>query len=172
MASLVTPVAKRPRIVISNAQKKALRTWYYSPSIKKTLTDASVWQYSEYRYTLSSLTASDILSNKNKHLDSDLINLKSKSSRTVKQDILEMALSDQALRFDQAHSVITRDLLRLKATEFWQKLPEYQGLEYLSQSKGWLARFKSRFNFRQYRKAREVSSITITEDILSQISQI
>ena len=100
MASLVTPVAKRPRIVISNAQKKALRTWYYGPGIKKTLAEASVQWYSEYRYTLSSLTASDILSNKNNYLDSNLINLKSKSLRTVKQDILKMALSDQALCFD------------------------------------------------------------------------
>ena len=100
MASLVTPVAKRPRITISNAQKKALRIWYYGPGVKKTLAEASVWQYSEYGYTLSSLTASDILSNKNKHLDSDLINLKSKSLRTVKWDILKMALSDWALRFN------------------------------------------------------------------------
>jgi hypothetical protein len=172
MASLVTLVAKRPRIAISNAQKKALRTWYYGPGVKKTLAEASVWWYSEYGYTLSSSTASDILSNKNKHLDSDLINLKPKSSRTAKWDILEMAPSDWALRFDQAHGVVTRDLLRLKATEFWQKLPEYQGLECPNWSEGWLAGFKSRFNFRRRRKAREASSITITEDILSQMSQI
>jgi hypothetical protein len=45
MASLATLVAKRPRIVISNAQKKALRTWYYAPGIKKTLAEASTWWY-------------------------------------------------------------------------------------------------------------------------------
>jgi hypothetical protein len=94
MASLTTPVAKRPRIAISNAQKKALRTWYYTPGLKKTLADASAWWFSQYGYALSSSTASDILSNKNQHLDSRPVNLKSKSIRTPKWDILESILSD------------------------------------------------------------------------------
>jgi hypothetical protein len=172
MASSATPVAKRPRIAISNAQKRALRTWYYTPGIKKTLAEALTWWYSQYGYTLSSSTASDILSNKNKHLDSDHVNLKSQSSRTAKWDILEKALADWALRFDQAHGVVLGDLLRLKATEFWQKLPEYQGLECPSWSEGWLGGFKNRFNFRRRRKVGEASSIAITEDILIQMSQI
>ena len=37
-------VAKRPRIAISNAQKKALRTWFHDPTTsfgsKKTLANA------------------------------------------------------------------------------------------------------------------------------------
>ena len=64
MASSVTLTAKRPRIAISNAQKRALRTWFYAPGLKKTLAKASAWQLSKYRYALSSSTASNILSNK------------------------------------------------------------------------------------------------------------
>ena len=76
------PVAKRPRITITNAQKKGLRAWYHTPSQKKTLVDASTWWYSQYGHHLSSLTTSDILSVKNSHLDSDQANLKAKNSRT------------------------------------------------------------------------------------------
>jgi hypothetical protein len=94
MAFLPTPAAKRPRIAISNAQKKALRTWYYTPGLKKTLAEASTWWFAQYRYTLSSSTARDILSNKYQYLDSNSVNLKAKTSRTAKWDILEKALSN------------------------------------------------------------------------------
>jgi hypothetical protein len=113
MASLATPVAKRPRIAISNAQKKALRAWYYTPGLKKTLAEASTWWFSQYGYTLSSSTASDILSNKNQHLDSDSVNLKAKTSRTAKWDILEKALP-WALQFDEVHGTVTGDRFAAK----------------------------------------------------------
>ena len=136
MASLVTPMAKRPRIAISNAQKKALRAWYFAPGPKKTLAKASAWWYSEYSYTLSSLTASDILLKKNQHLDSNSVNLKAKTSRAAKWDTLEMALSDWAIHFDQANSMISSDLIRTKATRLWKTIPEYQGLECPTWSNG------------------------------------
>ena len=119
MSFPAVPVAKRPRISITNAQKKALRAWYYTPSPKKTLADASAWWYAEHGYPLSSSTAHDILSAKNSHLDSDQVDLKAKNSRAAKWDTLEKALGDWATRFDQAHGTVSGDLLRLKATEFW-----------------------------------------------------
>ena len=94
MSFLAVPVAKRPRIGITNAQKKALYTWYYIPGLKKTLADASAWWHAEYRYPLSSSTVYDILSIKNSHLDSDQVDLKAKNSRTAKWDTLEKALGD------------------------------------------------------------------------------
>ena len=166
------PVAKRPRIGISNAQKKALRTWYYTPGLKKTLADASAWWHAKYGHPLSPSTASDILSVKNSHLDSDLVNLKAKNSRTAKWDTLEKALGDWAVRFDQVHGIVSGDLLRLKASEFWQRLPEYQGLECPSWSEGWLSGFKTRYNFRRRRKVGEASSVEITEDIITQMKRI
>ena len=119
MPFLAIPVAKRPRIGITNAEKKALYTWYYIPSLKKTLVDISAWWYTEYRYPLYPSTASDILLVKNNHLDSDQVNLKAKNSRTVKWNTLKKALGDWAIRFDQAYSTVLGNLLRLKATEFW-----------------------------------------------------
>ena len=66
-------VAKKPRIAISNAQRKALRTWFHDPttsfSTKKTLADAISWWNSQFGYDISRSTASDILSNKYSSLD-------------------------------------------------------------------------------------------------------
>ena len=165
-------MAKRRRIAISNAQKKALRAWYYTPGLKKTLAEASTWWFSQYGYTLSSSTASDILSNKNRHIDPDLVNPKAKTSRTAKWDILEKALSDSALRFDEVHGTVTGDLLRLEATGFWQRLPEYQGLECPCWSEGWLSGFKNRFSFHRRRKVGEAASIEVIEEITIQMNQI
>ena len=88
------PVAKRPRIGITNAQKKALRAWYHTPGLKKTLADASAWWYTEYGYPLRPSTASDILSAKNNHLDSNQVNLKAKNLRTVKWNTFKKALGN------------------------------------------------------------------------------
>jgi DDE superfamily endonuclease/Fission yeast centromere protein N-terminal domain/Tc5 transposase DNA-binding domain len=172
MASSVTPTAKRPRIAISNAQKRALRTWFYAPGPKKTLAEASAWWFSKYGYALSSSTGSDILSNKHQHLDSDSVNLKAKTSRTAKWDTLEKALSDWAIHFDQANGMVSGDLIRTKATKLWEAIPEYQGLECPKWSNGWLDGFKGRFNFHRRRKAGEAASIQITEDILIQMDKI
>ena len=79
---LAVIVIKRPRIAITNAQKKGLHAWYHTPSQKKTLVDASTWWHSQYGHHLSSSTTSDILSVKNSHLDSDQANLKAKNLRT------------------------------------------------------------------------------------------
>jgi hypothetical protein len=93
--------------VISNAQKKALRTWFSTPGGgKKTPTDASTWWNSNYGYPLSLSTASDILSSRNLHLDSDDFNPKAKKDRSARWEVLEAALSDWALRFDQAHGTL------------------------------------------------------------------
>ena len=105
-------------------------------------------------------TASDILSSQNAFLDEDQakLNLKAKAEKTAKWEILRQAPDpDWALRFDQAHGTVTGDLLRTKATEFWNALPEYQGLECPKWSDGWLSGFKSRFNFhRRQRLVRQL----------------
>jgi hypothetical protein len=175
MSSSATPVAKRPRVAISNARKKAFRAWYLDPTTgKKTLADASAWWKTQYGYSLSLSTASNVLSARNTYLDQDDIRLnpKTKSDRTAKWEILESALSDWALRFDQAHGTVSGDLLRVKATEVWQKLPEYQGLECPSWSEGWRSGFKYRFNFHRRRKVGKASSVEITDDIMAQMDQI
>jgi hypothetical protein len=85
MASLV---AKRPRMAIQNCQRKALRAWYCDPtttlSVKKTLADASTWWNSQYGYSISASTASEILLSRYIYLDTDVSNDRVKKKRLAK----------------------------------------------------------------------------------------
>jgi hypothetical protein len=78
----------------------------------------------QYGYSLSSSTASDILSAKYTFLDSDTSNIQAsaKRKRSAKWTVLEEALSQWAFQFDSVHGVVSGDLLRVKATELWQRL--------------------------------------------------
>jgi hypothetical protein len=171
-------VAKKPRIAISNAQRKALRTWYHDPATsfgrKKTLADTITWWHSTYGYKISASTASDILSSKYEYLDKNdsKIGAQTKRERVGRWKVLEEALGEWAIRFDTQHGTVSGDLLRLKATELWSKLDEYQGQPCPSWSEGWLTGFKSRFNFRRRRKVGEAASVLITDDITAQMDHI
>src|SRR5258705_268162 len=169
-------VAKKPRIAISNAQRKALRTWFHDPTTsfgaKKTLADAISWWNSQFGYDISRSTASDILSNKYSSLDNSNMKGNVKKDRKPKWPILEQALRDWALQFEAVHGTVSGDLLRIKATELWQRLDEYQGQEPPNWSEGWLEGFKSRNNFRRRRKAGESGSVEITEEILARMQEI
>ena len=169
-------VAKKPRIAILNTQRKALRTWFHDPTTsfgaKKTLADAISWWNSQFSYDISRSTASDILSNKYSSLDNSNIKGNVKKDRKPKWHILEQALRDWALQFEAVHGTVSGDLLRIKATELWQRLDEYQGQEPPNWSEGWLEGFKSRNNFRRRRKAGESGSVEITEEILARMQEI
>ena len=116
---------------VSNAQRKALRAWYQDANSTfgsiKTLADTSTWWNDQYGYPLSSSTASDILSSKYTFLDTDDSKIQGdlKRKRGAKWKVLEEALSEWALQFESVHGVVSGDLLRLKATEFWTRLDEY-----------------------------------------------
>ena len=122
-------VAKRPRIVIQNSQRKALRDQYCDPTTtlgaKKTLADASTWQNSQYGYSISVSTASEILSSKYSYLDTDVSNDQVKKKRPAKWQVLEDILSEQAFEFDTVYRTMSGDLLRLKVTELQGRLSEY-----------------------------------------------
>jgi hypothetical protein len=91
-------VAKRPRMAIQNSQRKALWAWYYDPmtalGTKKTLADVSTWWNSQYRYSISISTASEILSSKYLYLDTDVSNDQVKKKRPAKWQVLEDILSE------------------------------------------------------------------------------
>jgi hypothetical protein len=142
--------------------------------LKKTLADASVWWNSQYGYTLGSTTASNILSSQYEFLDDPTTTIRgnTRKDRGAKWELLEEALAEWALRFDAAHGVVSGDLLRLKATELWQKLPQYQGQACPTWSEGWLEGFKQRHNFHRRRKVGEANSVEITKDITTEMDRI
>ncbi len=58
-------------------------------------------------------------------------------------------------------ATITREILKGKAHEFWQKLPQYQGLQELAWSNRWLQGFKGRHNIKEYVYHGEASSVEV-----------
>ena len=119
--------------------------------------------------TIKRSTLSNILSAKYSWLNStDLTKNKAtlKKNRQPKWATLKAALLEWQIWYDKYPSsgTITGDLLRYKATEFWNKLPEYTGLECPVWSDGWLTRFKKRSDIKERRRHGEAGSAQLDED--------
>ena len=107
------------------------------------------WWEAKHRAKIHRSTLSDILSDKWAHLDDlDLSKHISSTKRNRKPAwaTLEAALIEWQIRYDKhpGSGPTTGDLLRYKATEFWEKLPEYAGKDCPKWTEGWLAGFKKR----------------------------
>ncbi|KAI1000161.1 hypothetical protein K3495_g8037 [Podosphaera aphanis] len=62
-------------------------------------------------------------------------------------------------------AVITGDILKAKARELWQRLPQYTPeMEELNWSNGWLESFKKKFNIKQFVKHGEGAAADINSD--------
>jgi hypothetical protein len=47
-------------------------------------------------------------------------------------------------------ATITRDILKAKAAELWERLPQFDGIDQPGWSNGWLKGFKKRFKIKEY----------------------
>ena len=99
-----------------------------------------LWWFEQFDWELKPSTCSDILSAKQAHLDIDnpsQFQLSSQRNRPSHWATLEAALIEWQIRYDKHpdSGPTTGDLLQYKVTEFWSKLPEYQGLNTLSGQK-------------------------------------
>jgi hypothetical protein len=81
--------------------------------------------------------------------------------------ILDQALFEWQQRHQDAGFPITGPLLRMKAIEYWKKIPQYQHLPLPLFSDGWLTRFKKRCHLRYHTFHGEAASIptSIHEDM-------
>ena len=91
-----------------------------------------------------------------------------KKNRQPKWATLEAALLEWQIRYDKHpdSGSTTGDLLRYKATEFWNKLPEYVGLICPVWSDGWLAGFKKRGDIKERRRHGEAGSAQLDDDTI------
>ena len=116
------------RIGKTNAQKHALRVYYHSATLPKPKYDAlQTWFQSQYSEHISKSTISDILSSKYLHLDTSSFNKDQKRARDPKYRVLEECLFEWEQRYEAIGGSISGELLRFKATELWEQLPEYEG---------------------------------------------
>ena len=175
------PSNKRPRRAILNSQKKALRVWYYDDSHhailgKSKLEACSHWWNQQYGYTISNSTISEIISSKYAHLNEDesLHRRDAKRDRSAKWKALEEALFEWEQRYEGADHVVTGEVLRVKATEFWSKLPCYQDQPVPKWTDGWLTGFKSRYGIKlrvRHGEAADADLSNNTQVIMEQIRE-
>lgn len=162
-----------PRRTATNQQRRALRQWWNDDSYGvRSQKDAISWWFNKFGWELKPSTCSDILSAKWAYLDADSalplsrFQLASQRTRPSKWPTLEAALIEWAIRYDKHpdSGSTTGDILRYKATEFWSKLPEYQGLECPTWTEGWLTRFKKRHTMKARRRHGEAASAQLDEE--------
>ena len=116
------------RIGKTNTQKHALRAYYQSATLPKPKYDAlQTWFQSQYGERISKSTISDILSLKYSYLDTGSFNTDQKRAKDPKWKVLEECLFEWEQRYEAIGGSISGELLRFKATELCEQLPEYEG---------------------------------------------
>lgn len=156
------PLPKRPNKGISDAQKKALRVFVADTRPRPSQRACVEWFNSKFDRLIDRATVSKILSSKYDYLDTGLASIQTRPS------ISQWPILDQALfEWQQQHQdttgfPITGPLLRLKAIEFWKKIPQYQNLPLPLFSDGWLTRFKKRHHLRYRSFHGEAASVPMS----------
>jgi hypothetical protein len=165
MSSAAIPTAElrecKRRRAITNAQRRALRAWFFDSDTPKSQSDASLWWQETYGYYLNSSTVSEILSYKYNPLDAEgapspseapsLVDER-KRHRPAKWEELE----EELVRWVFWHELVagegsvTGNMLRHKGTELWYSMPCYQNMPLPKWSEGWRSRFRARYNLRKY----------------------
>lgn len=170
--------AKKRRIAIKDSQRKALRDWYNDDSNgKQSLASSSQWWKDKYGYALNIATCSEILSSKFAHLDAGPVLVWKDRARETPHDwpALEEALFEWIKRYETGHNTLNGEIIRVKATQFWERLPEYQGKPIPKFSNGWLDNFKHRHNIRQRNQHGEAASADRSEhtaEIMAEIREV
>jgi DDE superfamily endonuclease/Fission yeast centromere protein N-terminal domain/Tc5 transposase DNA-binding domain len=172
---------RKSRQTVTNQQRAELRKWWHDPSFgKRDQKDAIHWFEEKFGQALSRSTISDYLGTKWAHLDKDNLSKYELSLTRVRDPQykeLEEALAEWQLRYDRHpdSGSTTGELLRIKATEFWEKLPAYKDQPCPTWSNGWLAGFKRRYGLKERRRHGEGASAQVDDDseaIMAEIRRV
>lgn len=153
--------SSRRRRAISNAQRRALRAWFFGqPTAKRSQAEASTWWRQAYGYHLNSSTVSEIVSYKYDVLDKPVAEAASidlsqrererKRQRAAKWEDLEEALIEWVFRCETTMGrAVTGNMLRQRAVALWHEMPRYHDSPMPKWSEGWRTRFKARYHVRK-----------------------
>ena len=156
--SLVERPQKRLRRAITLEQKKALRAWASSFDKKPAQLECIQWWQDQYGDSLGQSAISNILSNRYNYLDNPDTETTGKRKRVSYWTELEAALFELEQRYEGKGLIVTGDILRLKASEFWNHLPIYHNQPCPQWSNGWLSGFKQRHQLKSLRQHGEAAS--------------
>lgn len=162
----------RRRRAISNAQRRALRTWYVEAETPPSPAESSAWWKQTYGYYLNSRSVSEILGNKyisldytNNHVGDATQAMQSrKRHRDAKWADLEAKLMDWVSEYELTvgKDSTSGNMLRQKATELWHSMACYNNTEMPQWSEGWRRRFITRYKLRQHLHMREATALCVS----------
>ena len=154
----------RKRLAITDLERQNIRHRYTShPSTQPALI---AWYAAQPQgRDLTQGQISSILSEKYQYLDSDTrkkTQLGSKRNYNGEHPELEAALFEWQQRMQNKKAIITGDILKTKAHELWERLPQYTlDMDEPKWSNGWLEGFKKRFNIKEYIQHGEAATADI-----------
>jgi hypothetical protein len=141
------PYPRRSNASINDIQKKALRIFASDTRPKPTQKACAAWFKDKFGRTIDRATVSRILSSQYNHLDYGEAGTKSRKS-TAHWPLLDEALFEWQRRHTEKGFPMTGPLIRLKAAEYWKKLPQYKDQKMPAFSDGWLTGFKRRYSIK------------------------
>lgn len=157
------PPSKKKRRAVSDAERKALRDYYFDPvNGKPSHKFLRQWFFEKFQHLPSQSTISESLSATFAHLDTQSsVRPEHKRQRISLWPDLEAALFEWQQRMMHKNATVTGDILREMASIFWKKMPQYSDEEPPKFSSGWLTGFKNRHGIKQYSKHGEVGDVDV-----------
>ncbi|KAJ6134766.1 hypothetical protein N7523_001088 [Penicillium sp. IBT 18751x] len=153
-----TPLAKRTRKGISDAQKQALRAFSSQTTPRPSQRACVDWFQAKFNHQITRASVSRILSSQYQHLDTGPAGSSMRVSSS-QWPVLDQKLSEWVNGHISSGYPITGALIQYKAAEYWTKIPEYRGLPKPHFSDGWVTRFKQRYGLRYYTFHGESASV-------------
>jgi hypothetical protein len=152
---------RKQRILLS--QRQALRTWALQQHPRPSQKACISWFQTQYGRTISQSTVSESLSSHFKAIDTSANTARSRL-RAGQWPDLENLLFLWQQEIEEKGGTASGELLRIKAQQLWQQLPQYSLLPCPEFSNGWLQRFKKRHNIRHFTRHRESGPVSETAE--------
>jgi hypothetical protein len=163
-------VEKKRRHAINERQRQLIRRHAQrNPLLRQT--DLAVWASTELGHPVSQSTISESLSKRYDYLDTQSFSRGVCGVARIYQadhPILERALLEWVLLMEGSNLAINGDMIKAAASELWNKMPDFRGIQEPRWSTGWLTGFKRRNKIKQYKQSGEKASADLSgsaEDI-------
>jgi hypothetical protein len=152
---------RKQRILLS--QRRALRAWALQQHPRPSQKACIAWFQVQYSRTISQSTVSESLSNHFEAIDTSTNTARSRL-RSGQWPDLENLLFLWQQEIEEKGGTTSGELLRIKAQQLWQQLPQYSLLPCPEFSNGWLQKFKKRHNIRHFTRHRASGSVSKTAE--------